>query len=217
MARDYKNRSSRNSKSQGRLGGIMTFAAGLLTGLCVAAVLYLLEALPNMAGLLPAKTAQTSETPQADSSTTPVKLPEPTDRPAPRFDFYTILPEMEVSVPEWETPPAPVPDAATAEPGVPVSEPADTAAAPATTAESDIYVLQIGSFRQHEEADRVKARLALLGISTEIQRVVIDGDTAWHRVRAGPYREPAALNDARKRLQENAIDFMLLKLQRDET
>lgn len=216
MARDYKNRSSRNSKDRGRLGGILTFAAGLITGLCVAAVLYLVEALPDMAGLLPTETARTTATPQVDTSTTPVKLPEPTDRPAPRFDFYTILPEMEVSVPEWETPPAP--DNTDSSGDAPVSEPATaTSAPPVTPADTDIYVLQIGSFRQHEEADRVKARLALLGISTEIQRVVIDGDTAWHRVRAGPYREPAALNDARKRLQENSIDFMLLKLQRDET
>ncbi len=36
------------------------------------------------------------------------------------------------------------------------------------------YILQMGSFRKFADADRMKARLALIGIEAEIQRVSIN-------------------------------------------
>lgn len=212
MARDYKNRSSRKNAAAGRLAGLVTFVAGLVTGLCVAVGFYLVEGLPAL--------MQSGQESPVVATSPPEKAPGTTEndgdanrpadsKPTPRFDFYTILPEMEVSVPEWET---------RESAGEPVDTPTsaaagDAVATPATDAER--YILQIGSFRQPDEAERVKANLALLGISTEIQRVVIDDGDVWHRVRAGPYQGDASLNQTRQRLIENDIDFMLLRLKPD--
>ncbi|MGH8522431.1 MAG: SPOR domain-containing protein, partial [Gammaproteobacteria bacterium] len=78
----------------------------------------------------------------------------------PKFDFYTILPEMEVKVPDWEVdaPPLPAPQSK------PQQGPPDTP-----------YLIQVGSFQRFQEADKMKARLALIGIFADIQRVTISG------------------------------------------
>ncbi len=224
MARDYKNTPKNKRKSGdsgGGISGILTFAAGLITGLCVVIVMYLLDTIPDLDRL---ETQPNSpppaliEEPAESEPEQPEKASEPEQSTGPKFDFYTILPEMEVSVPEWEASPPPLPSESPAEPETEAeaaaeAEPEDSP--PAPPVEDDRYILQIGSFRQPDEADRVKAKLALLGLNTEIQRVVIDGGDVWHRVRAGPYQNAEALNQARQRLIDNNIDFMLLKLKHD--
>ena len=82
--------------------------------------------------------------------------------------------------------------------------------------QSDLYILQVGSFKQFEAADQVKAQLALLGISADIQRVVINGQDTRYRVRVGPHKNTAEFNNQRKRLLENNLDFMVLKLSADD-
>ncbi|HET9482766.1 MAG TPA: SPOR domain-containing protein, partial [Xanthomonadales bacterium] len=85
----------------------------------------------------------------------------------PKYDFYTVLPEMEVVIPESEV---------TAE-----------AARPAPDAEPGArYFLQTGSFRSSEDAEQMKARLALMGLRAQVVSVDINGQQ-WHRVRVGPY------------------------------
>ena len=121
---------------------------------------------------------------------------EPIDKPT--FEFYSMLPEMEVAVEEAEIehPVAEVQDSTT-----PASKPLEGS-----------YLLQVGSFRKHEEADSLKAGLALLGLEATIQRVSINGEQTWHRVRLGPFTERDALNQARKRLSENDFEAMVFKI-----
>jgi cell division protein FtsN len=85
-----------------------------------------------------------------------------------------------------------------------------------STEKDSLYILQVGSFKDFKAADEIKARLALMGIDADIQRVVINGRDVRHRVRVGPYRNKDELHKARKRLQENNLDYMLLKLQVDD-
>lgn len=132
-------------------------------------------------------------------------LPEPPaagapSRPAPQFEFYRLLPQQEVVVPE----PEPLP---------PRETPSDAAAEPVTESASSSarYLLQAGSFRSGEDAERLKARLALLGIEAGIQTVELAGGETWHRVRVGPLPAGERLNQVRARLERNAIDSILLK------
>ena len=74
------------------------------------------------------------------------------------------------------------------------------------------YILQMGSFRKFVDADRMKARLALIGIETEIQKVSINNKDTYHRVRSGPYHTQSALNRIRKLAKENNINTLLIKL-----
>lgn len=112
--------------------------------------------------------------------------------PRPRFDFYTILPELEVFVPQPEDSPEP------GAPATPVSKPGT-------------YVLQTGSFKSNQEADRRKAELALIGIQAKIQTVSVDSQT-WHRVRIGPFEHLDELNSIRSLLKEHDIEAILLKV-----
>jgi cell division protein FtsN len=109
-----------------------------------------------------------------------------------RFDFYEILPQFEVVVPEVETA-------------------AGRDAPPKVVEEPGSYVLQAGSFASLGDADRRQANLALLGIESRIQRVTIDDDV-FHRVRVGPISDLDELNRVRARLRQAHIDHMLMKV-----
>ena len=104
-----------------------------------------------------------------------MSLAQPEDVPEkPRYDFFTVLPEMEVVVPEQA-----------AEGGS--SQPqAQTRCRPTRKATCCRWV----HFRQAGDADQMKANLALLGMSAKIQTVNVNGAT-WHRVRIGPSPAPA--------------------------
>ncbi len=167
---------------------------GLLFGLAIAAVIYLLM--------------QPADTDAAHEVSTPLEKPLQHDTrdvrkntkkpipppPKPRFDFYNLLPEMEVVVPEQEIR------------GTPTREGVKRVEQPGT------YLLQAGSFPSHQRADRLRAKLALLGLETRIQTVSVDGNKTWHRVRVGPYKNLAELNEARAMLKQNGIDAILIRL-----
>jgi cell division protein FtsN len=123
--------------------------------------------------------------------------PDPLDQQQtaiPKFDFYKILPEIEIKVPEAELA-APVPSPAS-----------DANTEPAT------YILQVGSYQRFEEADQAKAQLALQGVQATIQRVVINGQEVWHRVHVGPYRTTADAQATRAKLSQLGMSAIVLKL-----
>lgn len=108
------------------------------------------------------------------------------------FDFYTMLPDLEVVVPQESSPAG--------------RGPAETAAVTAPGR----YWLQAGSFKRYEDADRRKAELALLGFSSGIQAVSLDGQT-WHRVRIGPLESAGEAEAARRRLSESGIGALAVR------
>jgi len=116
------------------------------------------------------------------------------DKPKTSFDFYYILPELEVAVPEQEL----------------ATKTKQAKASPPQHQESIDYIIQAGAFRQHEQADNLKAKLALHGIVAYIQTVDNKSDT-WHRVRIGPITNMAKLNQMRKRLKDNGIANIVVK------
>jgi len=114
----------------------------------------------------------------------------------PQYDFYKILPRKEVNISEWATVEQSPPKTDESEPGT--------------------FILQIGSYREYRAANEIKAKLAMIGIVADIQRVVINGRDVRHRVRAGPYNNPAELQLARERLLANDLDFVLLQLKMED-
>jgi len=108
-----------------------------------------------------------------------------------RFDFYSLLPKMEVIVPENE-PIKVLPDKQNISPGV--------------------YTIQTGSFRNFKDADRQKAKLALLGIPSAIHTAVVNDGMTWHRVRIGPIAEPAEIQSVQATLKQNGYQPLLIKL-----
>lgn len=106
------------------------------------------------------------------------------------FDFYTILPELEVVVDKDD---------------------AYTATKPNKELPAGKYVLQVGSFKSSDEADSLKAQLALMGVETNIETVKVN-TINWHRVRVGPSKNIDQLQTTQKRLRVKNMDSILLKV-----
>lgn len=194
MARTRRKAATRRRRRNKGVPAWLWTLIGLLGGLLVAVIVYLLmrpadTATPQAISAPPEKPAQ-HETRDVHKATKKV-IPPP---PKPRFDFYNLLPEMEVVVPEQEIR------------GTPTREGVKRVEQPGT------YLLQAGSFPSHQRADRLRAKLAMLGLETRIQTVSVDGSKTWHRVRVGPYKNLAELNEARTLLKQNGIDAILIRL-----
>jgi len=226
MPRDYKHRATRR-KRRHKLSPWVGVVSGLLIGLFVAFLIFIKTQAPSepqaifQESLLPpVEETRPDNTARNRANTAAETLPDsaaetpqaPPPPPKPRFDFYTLLPEMEVIVPDEEVTPPPAPPvhqpAAASKPAE--QQPPARPAAAATPAET--YLLQVGSFRNGEQAERFKAELALLGLETSIQKVTIDNKDTYHRVRVGPFHDSGSLNNARSRLSKQGIQSSVIKI-----
>ncbi|MCS7101953.1 MAG: SPOR domain-containing protein [Burkholderiaceae bacterium] len=81
----------------------------------------------------------------------------------------------------------------------------------AAAAETSRYLLQAGAFRSPDDADAMRARLALLGLEARVYPAE-QGGTTWYRVRLGPYGQIDDLNRIRKELAENGIDSTIVRV-----
>lgn len=122
---------------------------------------------------------------------------------------------------ETASPPAPAPSTTKAETvaGRPssaetaMSTPAPTtpAAAPAQ-AGSGHYLLQAGSFGGSGDAENVKARIAMLGLSARVESARI-GDKTVYRVRMGPYASATELAAAKQKLASGGLQAIAIRAQ----
>lgn len=161
---------------------------GLAIGLSVALAIYVND--------------RSSPTPSPDQQPASLKQPVETadqivpqtapEESKPRFDFYDMLPNFEIVIPEQETD-------------------VKTDREPQAVTKPGIYVLQAGSFTEHTDADRRRAELAMQGIESRIQRVSID-DKTYHRVRIGPIDDLDELNVVRNRLRQADIDVLRIRV-----
>lgn len=148
--------------------------------------------------------------------------------PKPKFEFYTILPELEVPVPDQptgEARPASVPPALQTPPPVQGTVAAGAAAAPSQplpvpqalppatppASTGGRYILQAGSSRNAADAERLRASLALQGMVAQVQPVNINGET-WHRIRVGPFASRTEADAAQRQLHGAKINTLLLEL-----
>jgi SPOR domain len=114
-------------------------------------------------------------------------------KPSEKYDFYQMLPNFEVVVPEKDK------DVKRDLPaGAPIERPG-------------VYVLQAGSYRNEADAERVRQQLALQGVQAKVQRVAVDADV-WHRVRIGPITNLAELNKVRKQLRAAEVDALVIRV-----
>jgi cell division protein FtsN len=72
-------------------------------------------------------------------------------------------------------------------------------------------VLQAGSYRRQEDADRISAQLRKQGIDANVQRVAVDDDV-WHRVRIGPISDLTELNRLRARLRAAELEALVIRV-----
>ena len=132
-----------------------------------------------------ASSARAAPAPRADTAAA-----EPAEN---RFEFYEILPQFEVVVPEAETPAA------------------NRARRRAPESPPGSFLLQAGSFSAAADADRLKAQLALLGFESHVQRVTLDDDV-FNRVRIGPIADLDAAKRTQSKLRDAGIDSLLMRV-----
>jgi cell division protein FtsN len=112
-----------------------------------------------------------------------------------RFDFYTILPGSESKVSAAEE--IKIKDDAP-EPALQIS-----------------YYLQVGAFQTGEEADNMKAKLALQGFEAVVQTATTADKAIWHRVRVGPLTNLDQINKTKNDLLKNGFKADLIKVNLD--
>lgn len=153
----------------------------------------------------------------------------------PQFDFYSVLSEKEVRIPDAEISAqaraeqqqkqqasqlqaqqqAAAQQAAAAAPSnAPAAVSENITAAPATAvpqpAAGSGYLLQVGAFPNAADAETLKAKLAMQGFVANVQSVTIGGQS-YNRVRLGPFRSATELESTKQRLAGAGISAIALK------
>lgn len=200
MSRDYKPASQKPSNSKGSpllTGLLIGFLLGV--GVTVALMLFIkgtgnpfenrdINAPSNES--LAAKTPKPK--PENKQASDESALPKSENPNAPAngndFDFYTILPETESTVTEQEI--------------------KDNA----KTVKKDSYFLQVGAFPNQDDADNMKAKLALQGFEAVVQTANIADKGTWHRVRVGPLTSIEQINKVRGELTTAGFNTDLIKI-----
>jgi cell division protein FtsN len=150
-----------------------------------------------------------------------------TDKPkGTQYDFYTLLPADEVAMSDAElaaTARAEAQRRARADSDAAATDAdenvaaiaATTATAPATAAGTapggdTPYILQAGAFGASGDAEAVKARIALLGLSARVESASINDKTVF-RVRMGPYGTASELAEAKRKLANGGLPALAIK------
>jgi len=130
--------------------------------------------------------------PTAPKTTQPTAEPAiPVEEQSERFDFYQILPESEV-------------DTANVEPYK--STPKDAKSA-------HTYIIQAGSFKNHTDAEQLRARLILEGLpNVKTHRVTNSNGSIWYQVLSGPFDNRSMLSKAEDRLVRMRIQPLVRQI-----
>lgn len=200
MSRDYAK--TPRPKHPNSIPGWAWMLAGLSIGLFVALLVYINDftASKNKSAVSDAfskivNTTSDNVKQLKKQSNAATSKSSDTKSSKPRFDFYTILPELEVTVPDEEI----------------VAAIKTHKSAKTTNKSIQPLMLQAGSFRKHDAADKLKATLALQGISARIQTITKSDGDKWHRVQVGPIRDLNLLNQTRHHLKKIGIASIVVK------
>jgi len=171
-----------------------------------------------------------------------VEQTEPEKPKKPSYDFYSVLSEKEVRIPDAEIraqasaeaqqkqqqQQAAQQQAAAQKAEVAQQQQATAAAAnlpkattqtvmavpaqqaPAASAASSGYLLQVGAFPSAADAEALKAKLALQGFVANVQAVKVGAQT-YNRVRLGPFKSATDLESTKQHLQAAGISAIALK------
>lgn len=171
---------------------------GLAIGLTVAYAIYVNG---NKVTPVPSTTevpGKPASKPAASKPTPAVVAEEPVAEGEVTFDFYEMLPNLDVGLGEEQT--ASGTDAATT-----------ATAAPPAVSKQGIYIIQAGSFSGLADANRRKAELGLLGIRSEIKTGDANGRTVY-RVYTEPLKTPDDVNRTSSLLAGAGIEVLLKRV-----
>lgn len=199
MARDYKH-TVRSSKKKPRpttkvglwrwmlVAALLIVFAVFLTYLKINSSKHPADTPPIASGKDASKTVGKNKAVAVAKQEQKNKKAEPVQ---PHFEFYTVLPNKEAVVPDHEI------STRLREERI------------GKTKEGK-YNIQAGSFKAFNDADQLKAKLALMGMESKVEKAKV-GETDWYRVKIGPYAQIGSVDKTKKRLKDNGIDAIVLE------
>lgn len=116
----------------------------------------------------------------------------------PRFEFYKVLTDKQ--------------DANVAAPAKPVNKANIAESKPVGTI-IETQFLQAGAFANADDAEKLKAKLAFLGVQANIQVATLADKGVWHRVRLGPYKNAEELSRVQILLKQNGVEATPVRAQ----
>jgi|TARA_B100001250_G_scaffold2697_1_gene2318 cell division protein FtsN len=184
MSRDYKNIKKSKSNPQGKnSGNFFAFSVGIIIGVFITSVFIF-----NQNKKIYSKKSELA----IESNSEQKDKTNEIATPQIEFEFPTILEKREVEK--------------IAEKNYDQLE--------ADVSESEvyeIYILQVGSFKNQKSADTLKATLAFSGLSSYIQKKDILGKGISYRVLIGPFEDVKELEKAKKILSSNNVNSITFK------
>jgi len=136
-----------------------------------------------------------SQNPQAKQQAQPKATEKPKPTPVQKqerdFRFYDMLPESEVVPPKVEE------------------------YTPGPAKQAFDYVVQSGSFRSKEDAERQRAQIAFQGLRAHVQHIVQDNGSEWYRVNVGPFTSRSQMNAAVDKLVTINIQPLVRKIPKE--
>ena len=134
--------------------------------------------------------SQVSE-PKQTAKSEPAPETAAPDKQEQQFRFYDMLPESEVEPPDVND------------------------YAPGPDIQDFNYVVQAGSFRNQQDAERLRAEIAFQGLRAHVQTVEQDNGNVWYRVNAGPFKSRSKMNSAVDKLVSIDIQPLVRKIPKE--
>ena len=207
MSRNSNSRSSTPRKGGSLLAGILI---GMVLGVAIAAWVawYILKTPLPFANKEPREPVQlvpdAVKPAPAKTALAPDSAASGVGEGKPRFEFYKVLTDK--------------PDTAAPAPkdsGKPLA--AERKPTPAHPDDKVIakesYLLQAGAFSSADDADKLKAKLAMLGMEASVQTVTVPDKGVLHRVRLGPFKGADEMNRTLAMLKQNGVDATPIRAQ----
>lgn len=131
----------------------------------------------------------------------------------PKFDFYAVLPQMEVVLPRSEAPETKAGSGKSAQTQAPSNSTQQKAGD--TKAEADQqgqFLLQAGSFRDKSSAEQLRAEFILQGFDASVQPGVLASGDTWYRVMIGPFTSKSSMRQAQDRLSALNVETLAIQV-----
>ena len=197
MSRDYKSPSRSNSRKKGSnlfLGFFIGYVLGLVSAIGVwmyihqAPSPFIQNEKPEVSTKIePSKNGNIALKEMLILDNSQDQAKDPNEKT--RFEFYEMLPGNEEPVTEIEL------QKAAEQPIL-----------------KDKYYLQVGSFKDTEDAENLKAKIAMLGMEAYVQSADLSEKGMWHRVRVGPFTKIDTIKKTRSSLLQSGIKANLIKI-----
>lgn len=198
------------------------FVLGLAIGLIVSWLAYL-----SFSQSEPKAEAEAQAQVAEESKDKKEKVAEQDDENSPYFDFYAVLPDMEVVVPKEDMPKSSSSSSkdsssSNVAKAKPIEEPKESSSSKKDDDDKlddevkpdkkGNYMLQAGSFKSNEDAERRRAELGMQNLQAKVQPVELDSGDTWHRVMIGPYEDVDSMHTAKEKLASAGIETLAIRV-----